>query len=143
MTAVAQGSPGEPPAGRLPAGVTRRGLLGAAAVGGVGTALAPISAARAAAASTPFSGPAPSAAGPRDARTLTLATGTNASATVSPDGDRLVIEVQGVLWAVSRRGGRATALTAPALEPTRPAWSPDGSAWHPGGDRILFVRADI
>src|SRR5690242_16888525 len=134
-------------AGRLPAGVTRRGFLGAAALGGVGTALVPFSALPAAAAS-PL---APSAGEPDEvgpyARTLTVTTATNASTTVSPDGDRLVIEVQGVLWALPRSGGTATALTAPDLEPTRPVWSPDGSAiafcsYKGGGFHVWTMAPD-
>ncbi|MFG3014053.1 amidohydrolase family protein [Streptomyces cinerochromogenes] len=115
------------PAGGLPAGVTRRGFLSTAALGGAGAALVAFSASPAAAASP--SAPSPDGFGARGpySQTLTFTTGTNASATVSPDGDRLVIEVQGVLWALPRSGGTAIALTAPELEPTRPAWSPDGS----------------
>ncbi|MFE9444409.1 amidohydrolase family protein [Streptomyces sp. NPDC006602] len=168
MNTVKQGFPGEPSdehlatpgadapahlsaasdatsARRLPAGVTRRGLLGAAALGGVGTALVPFSASPAAAASPSTPAPDASAAGGPDTRTLTFTTGTNASVTVSPDGDRLVIEVQGVLWALPRSGGTATALTDPGMEPTRPAWSPDGSAVafcsYKGGGFHLWTMA--
>ncbi|MFG2133503.1 amidohydrolase family protein [Streptomyces sp. NPDC048751] len=134
------------PAGRLPAGVTRRGFLGAAALGGVGTALVPFSAPSAAASPLTPSAGEPEEVGPY-ARTLTFTTATNASATVSPDGGRLVIEVQGVLWALPRSGGTATALTAPDLEPTRPAWSPDGSAiafcsYKGGGFHVWTMAPD-
>jgi Tol biopolymer transport system component/imidazolonepropionase-like amidohydrolase len=63
----------------------------------------------------------------------------------SPAGDRLVIEVQGVLWSIARRGGKATALTTPELEPTRVAWSPDGSRiaviGYQGGGFHLWTMA--
>lgn len=138
--------PGGTLAGRLPSGVSRRGFLGAAALGSVGAAFVPVSASPAAAAS---SAPSPDGAYARGlyTRTLTFTTATNASATVSPDGDRLVIEVQGVLWALSRHGGTATALTAPDLEPTRPAWSPDGSAiafcsYKGGGFHVWTMAPD-
>ncbi|WP_416968051.1 amidohydrolase family protein [Streptomyces sp. 4F14] len=61
-------------------------------------------------------------------RTLSFTSGTNAGVTVAPDGERLIIEVQGVLWSLPEHGGTATALTDVTLEPTRPAWSPDGTA---------------
>ncbi|MFF9808188.1 amidohydrolase family protein [Streptomyces coeruleorubidus] len=134
------------PAGRLPSGVSRRGLLGAAALGGVGSVFVPVSASSAAAASSAPSTDRSDARGPH-ARTLTFTTGTNASAAVSPDGDRLVIEVQGMLWALPRSGGAATALTAPDLEPTRPVWSPDGSAiafcsYRGGGFHVWTMAPD-
>ncbi|MFI1004696.1 amidohydrolase family protein [Streptomyces galbus] len=162
MTTATPGPPAEPahptgpdtpdlpdaPEGRQPsAGVTRRALLGAAALGGAGAALAP-SAASPAAAAPPATVPDEAGAerGPYT-RTLTFTTGTNASATVSPDGTGLVIEVQGVLWSLPRSGGTATALTAPDLEPTRPAWSPDGSAiafcaYRGGGFHVWTMAPD-
>jgi Tol biopolymer transport system component len=54
--------------------------------------------------------------------------GTNLAAAVSPAGDRLIVEIQGILWALDRQGGRAAQLTSWELEPARPDWSPTGEA---------------
>ncbi|MDT0321645.1 amidohydrolase family protein [Streptomyces millisiae] len=78
---------------------------------------------------------------------LTLTAATNGSATLSPAGDRLVAEVQNVLWAVPRAGGEAVALTPPDLEPNRPQFSPDGRrvavcAYRGGGFHIWTLTPD-
>jgi hypothetical protein len=121
--------------------LTRRGLLRAGVGGGAGVAA--ILALPAAAASAPAASvPAGLAAAHGRGRVLRFTAGTNSAVTASPAGDRLVIEVQGVLWALPRRGGRATALTTPALEPTRPAWSPAGELHRePAGARHPPARA--
>ncbi|GAB2814864.1 amidohydrolase family protein [Streptomyces daliensis] len=110
---------------------------------GTGTAAA---AATAAPSATPF---APSTVAAATARTpsLTLTAATNGAATLSPTGDRLVAEVQNVLWSVPRDGGEAKALTTPDLEPTRPHFSPDGRqlavcAYKGGGFHIWTLRPD-
>ncbi len=54
--------------------------------------------------------------------------GTNLSATASPVGDRLIVEIQGILWGLDGHGGHATQLTAWDLEPARPDWSRTGAA---------------
>jgi Tol biopolymer transport system component len=54
--------------------------------------------------------------------------GTNVSAAVSPAGDRLIVEIQGVLWGLDAGGGPATQLTPWDLEPARPDWSRTGVA---------------
>jgi Tol biopolymer transport system component len=149
MSEVAQGFPDEPSDEHVAGlqAVTRRDFLGAAALGGVGTALVPFWSSPAAAASPPAPTPGASAADGPHTRTLTFTAGTNSSVTVSPDGDRLVIEVQGVLWALPRSGGTATPLTDPEQEPTRPAWSPDGSAvafcsYKGGGFHVWTMAPD-
>lgn len=63
-------------------------------------------------------------------RTVTLTEGTNMAADVSPDGQTLVLALQGGLWTLPASGGEATPLDA-GLEITHPVWSPDG-------DRIAF-----
>ncbi|WP_181768787.1 amidohydrolase family protein, partial [Streptomyces albidus (ex Kaewkla and Franco 2022)] len=88
---------------------------------------------------------APSASGA--GVTLSFTAATNGAATLSPDGDRLVAEVQNVLWSFPRRGGRATPLTDPELEPTRPQFSPDGKqlvvcAYRGGGFHLWTLRPD-
>ncbi|KOT90853.1 amidohydrolase [Streptomyces sp. NRRL F-5755] len=79
--------------------------------------------------------------------TLSFTAATNGSATLSPAGDRLIAEIQNVLWSVPRGGGEARALTPPDLEPTRPVFSPDGSrvavcAYRGGGFHIWTLRPD-
>ncbi|MET8981840.1 amidohydrolase family protein [Streptomyces sp. NPDC004539] len=113
--------------------ISRRGFLGA----GAGAAL--LLAAPA--------GAAELASDPGPGRTLSFTSGTNAGVTVSPDGTRLIIEVQGVLWSLPKDGGTARALTDVTLEPTRPAWSPDGStvafcAYQGGGFHIWTMAPD-
>ncbi|MFF0013673.1 amidohydrolase family protein [Streptomyces sp. NPDC005374] len=91
--------------------------------------------------------PPPASAAPSRTVTLVLTAATGGSATLSPAGDRLVAEVQNVLWSVPRTGGAAVALTAPGLEPTRPQFSPDGSrlvvcAYRGGGFHLWTLRPD-
>ncbi|WP_329599383.1 amidohydrolase family protein [Streptomyces pseudovenezuelae] len=89
----------------------------------------------------------PASAAPSHPVTLTLTAATGGSATLSPAGDRLVAEVQNVLWSIPRTGGTAVALTPPGLEPTRPQFSPDGSrlvvcAYRGGGFHLWTLRPD-
>lgn len=49
---------------------------------------------------------------------------TNGAATATAGGDRVVAEVQNVLWSLPPDGSPATALTPPDLEPGRPVFSP-------------------
>ncbi|MFJ5673827.1 amidohydrolase family protein [Streptomyces sp. NPDC093097] len=98
--------------------LTRRRFLQGTASAAAATGLAGI--ATPAAATGPV---APSAGAPT---VLSFTAATNGAATLAPSGDRLVAEVQNVLWSLPRRGGQARALTPPDLEPTRPVYSPDG-----------------
>jgi Tol biopolymer transport system component len=74
-----------------------------------------------------------------------LRQGTNVSATVSPDGGRLIVEVQGILWGLDAGGGRATQLTPWQLEPARPDWSRTGAAVtfeaYQGGNFHIWTMA--
>ncbi|WP_405764632.1 amidohydrolase family protein [Streptomyces sp. NBC_01538] len=84
---------------------------------------------------------------PRTMTPLTFTAATGGSATLAPSGDRLVAEIQNVLWSVPRGGGTAVALTSPGLEPTRPQFSPDGSrlvvcAYRGGGFHLWTLRPD-
>ncbi|TXS48042.1 amidohydrolase [Streptomyces sp. uw30] len=79
--------------------------------------------------------------------TLSFTAATGGSATLAPSGDKLVAEVQNVLWSIPRQGGTAVPLTSPGLEPTRPQFSPDGSrlvvcAYHGGGFHLWTLRPD-
>jgi Tol biopolymer transport system component len=125
--------------------LTRRGLLRAGVGGGAGVAAALALPAATAASAAPA--PAARASATAPARLLRFTEGTNAAVTASPAGDRLVTEVQGVLWALPRRGGTATALTTPALEPTRPAYSPRGDmiavcGYQDGGFHLWVMAPD-
>ncbi|MFD3502461.1 amidohydrolase family protein [Streptomyces sp. NPDC058676] len=89
----------------------------------------------------------PVAAAASGTTTLSLTAATGGCATIAPSGDRLVAEVQNVLWSVSRESGTAVALTPPGLEPTRPQFSPDGSrlvvcAYRGGGFHLWTLRPD-
>lgn len=126
VPAAGPACPGTPP-------LTRRRFLrataGTAAVAGAAATLSP----------------APAAAGTR--HTLSFTAATNGAATLAPSGDRLVAEVQNVLWSIPRAGGPATALTPADLEPSRPVHSPDGAliavcAYRGGGFHIWTLRPD-
>ncbi|MER7047685.1 amidohydrolase family protein [Streptomyces jumonjinensis] len=115
----------------FPFSLSRRELLAAAGVAGAATAL----------------GPAPAAARTSAGTSLILRRATNGSATLSPAGDRLIAEVQSVLWSLPGSGGRAVPLTPADLEPGRPAHSPDGaliafSAYRDGGFHLWTMRPD-
>ncbi|MDT3397858.1 amidohydrolase family protein [Streptomyces sp. B1866] len=117
--------------------LSRRGFLRAGA-GATATAAAT------AAATAPAAVAAP--AGARGA-SLSFTAATNGAAALSPAGDRLVAEVQGVLWSLPRAGGDAVPLTPPDLEPTRPVFSPDGGllavcAFRGGGFHLWTLRPD-
>ncbi|MFJ6388103.1 amidohydrolase family protein [Streptomyces sp. NPDC091972] len=91
-------------------------------------------------------GPTASATPARPA-TLTLTAATGGSATLSPAGDRLIAEVQNLLWSIPRTGGAAIPLTPPGLQPTRPQFSPDGNrlvvcAYRGGGFHLWTLRPD-
>ena len=58
---------------------------------------------------------------------VVMTEGTNMSAAMSPDGETLILALQGVLWSLPAEGGEATALTPAELDSHEPAWSPDGS----------------
>ncbi|MEU4209588.1 amidohydrolase family protein [Streptomyces sp. NPDC026206] len=78
---------------------------------------------------------------------LSFSGATNGAASLSPAGDRLIAEVQNVLWSVPRKGGDAVAITPADLEPTRPVHSPDGAwlavcAYRGGGFHIWTLRTD-
>ncbi len=57
---------------------------------------------------------------------ITLTEGTNFAAALSPDGRKLVIDLQGRLWILPSSGGKATAITDPYGDARQPHWSPDG-----------------
>ncbi|MGW5348328.1 amidohydrolase family protein, partial [Streptomyces sp. NPDC004050] len=78
---------------------------------------------------------------------LRFTAATNGAATATASGDRVIAEVQNVLWAVPPGGGAATPLTPPDLEPCRPVFSPDGrqvamAAYRGGAFHVWVMRPD-
>lgn len=76
---------------------------------------------------------------------LRFTAATNGAASLA--GDRLIAEVQGVLWSLPRTGGEAVPLTPAELEPTRPVHSPDGRliavcAYRSGCFHIWTLKPD-
>ncbi|TQN32802.1 WD40 repeat protein [Haloactinospora alba] len=57
--------------------------------------------------------------------TVTVTEGTNISATASPDGSWLVLDLYTVLWLVPAAGGKARRLTSDLQDATRPHFAPD------------------
>jgi Tol biopolymer transport system component len=117
--------------------LSRRGFLQAGATATAAVAVG----------TTPATAAPPRVPAASGTATLSLTTATGGSATLSPAGDRLIAEIQNVLWSVPRTGGTAVALTAPGLEPTRPQFSPDGSrlvvcAYRGGGFHLWTLRPD-
>ncbi|MFF8882606.1 amidohydrolase family protein [Streptomyces flaveolus] len=81
------------------------------------------------------------------ATTVTYREITGGSVTADRNGRLLVAEVQGVLLAVPRGGGKARQLTHWSLEATRPALSPDGETiavcgYRGGGFHLWSLRSD-
>lgn len=73
--------------------------------------------------------------------------GTSYAVAVSPDGKWLAIDLQGSLWIVPAKGGRARRITDYFNDAHIPTWSPDGThlayyAYRDGGYRLWTVRAD-
>ncbi|MFF7728765.1 amidohydrolase family protein [Streptomyces sp. NPDC008001] len=86
-------------------------------------------------------------AAPAGGGVLSFTAATNGAASLAPGGDRLVAEVQNVLWSMPRKGGEAVPITPADLEPTRPVHSPDGRllavcAYRGGGFHIWTLRPD-
>ncbi|MER5889297.1 amidohydrolase family protein [Streptomyces sp. NPDC001941] len=116
-----------------PAALTRRRLLAAAGATAAASAVAAPAALAAPASAT--------------AASLTFTQATNGAATPSPDGTRLVIEIQNVLWSLPADGGTAVPLTDAGLEPCRPTHAPDGTllafcAYRGGGFHLWTSRPD-
>ncbi|KUL48316.1 amidohydrolase [Streptomyces sp. NRRL F-4489] len=129
--------PGNTPLPRSP--LTRRRFLQgtASAAAAAGLAQIAVPAAAAGTAAPPAGAPA----------ALSFTAATNGAATLAPSGDRIVAEVQNVLWSLPRAGGEARALTPPDLEPTRPVFAPDGRrlavcAYRGGTFHLWTLRPD-
>ena len=58
---------------------------------------------------------------------VTVSEGTNLALALSPDGERLAISLQGVLFTLPVGGGTAVAITDVYHDAREPAWSADGA----------------
>ncbi|WP_245980136.1 amidohydrolase family protein [Streptomyces diacarni] len=136
-----------------PGPLARRRLLQAAAAAGGALAVGgPALSAPAVAAPAPATAaPASAAAAPAEtagrSRTVPFSAATNGAATLVPGADRLIAEMQNILWSVPRSGGTARALSVPGLEPTRPVLAPDGKtlavcAYRGGGFHLWTLSPD-
>ncbi|MER5835860.1 amidohydrolase family protein [Streptomyces sp. NPDC002130] len=72
---------------------------------------------------------------------------TGGSVTTSRTGQKMIAEVQGVLWSIPLAGGAAQQLTDWSLEATRPALSPNGETiavcgYRGGGFHLWSLRSD-
>lgn len=52
--------------------------------------------------------------------------GTSMSVSISPDGQRLAVDLQGSLWIIPAKGGQAVRITDYFNDARQPVWSPDG-----------------
>jgi Tol biopolymer transport system component/imidazolonepropionase-like amidohydrolase len=62
---------------------------------------------------------------------VTVSEGTNMSVALSPDKSTIAIALQGTIWTIPAKGGKAKAVTDEMGDSQEPAWSPDG-------ERIVF-----
>ncbi|WP_338871606.1 DPP IV N-terminal domain-containing protein [Spirosoma sp. SC4-14] len=82
-----------------------------------------------------------------DSVRITVSEGTNMSAALSPDGQSIVMDMQGTIWLIPARGGAARALTDFRDDARQPAWSPDSkrvvySSFRDGTFHIYSVKTD-
>lgn len=73
--------------------------------------------------------------------------GTSMSAAISPDGKYIAVDLQGSLWIIPAKGGRATLITDYFNDARQPVWSPDGKsllyfAYRDGGYDLWTVAPD-
>ncbi len=90
--------------------------------------------------------PAATQAQDREVR-VTVSEGTNMAAAVSPDGSRMVLDLQGTLWVMDAGGGEARAITDMYYDARQPQWAPDGSrivfqSFRDGNWHIWSIRPD-
>src|SRR5690349_18476651 len=79
--------------------------------------------------------------------TITTHEGTNLEVITSPDGQRLIMNLQGILFALPAAGGKATQISDRFLEPVKLDWSPKGDlilmqSYRDGMFHIYTMRPD-
>lgn len=62
-----------------------------------------------------------------DSVKVTLTEGTNLAMALSPDKQTIVMDLQGTIYTIPAKGGKAVALTDEMGDCRQPVWSPDGS----------------
>ena len=78
---------------------------------------------------------------------VTVSEGTSMAMALSPDGQTIVMDLQGGLWTLPVRGGAARRITDEYYDARQPSWSPDGKtiafqAFRDGTWRIWTITAD-
>ena len=78
---------------------------------------------------------------------VTVSEGTNMATAMSPDGGRMVLDLQGTLWVMDAGGGEARAITDMYYDARQPQWAPDGNrivfqSFRDGRWHIWSIRPD-
>lgn len=82
-----------------------------------------------------------------DSTIVVFREGTNMSLTLSPDQSTFVADIQGTLWTISSKGGKAKAITDAMGDCRQPSFSPDGKevvfqSYRDGGWHLWKVNKD-
>ncbi len=73
--------------------------------------------------------------------------GTSMAVSASPDGKWLAVDLQGTLWIIPAKGGKAKRITDYFNDARQPVWAPDGSrlayfAYRDGGYDLWTIKPD-
>ncbi|CAN5635277.1 amidohydrolase family protein [soil metagenome] len=84
---------------------------------------------------------------PVKSKIITVSEGTDMAAAVSPDGQTIIIDLQGLFFSLPISGGKAKLLTGPIIEASHPEFSPDGSqvvlqSYQGGTFHIWLMKPD-
>jgi Tol biopolymer transport system component/imidazolonepropionase-like amidohydrolase len=91
--------------------------------------------------------PAKSSVAPEIKKTIVVDEGTNLAIAISPDHKTIVMDLQGLLYALPMGGGKARQLTTAVEECSHPSWSPNGDliavqSYRGGTFHIWTMRPD-